>query len=115
MRGEDHLRAERSRAERVGQDLSAPVAVTHFFSSPGRRPDAIVQELRNLGVDQMIVDEELTGDGYWHVAAFATCLLTTSEADGVEHQMEQVAQADEATYDGWKVSLTAGEAQHLHP
>jgi hypothetical protein len=109
MRGAEHLSRERARAERVGRELSVPVAVTHFFSSPGRRPDAVVQALNGLEITKVAMDEELTGDGYWHVAAFTACLLTASEVVGAERLMEQVAQDAGAEYDGWRVTLTVGE------
>jgi hypothetical protein len=114
MRGTEHLSRERARAEQTGRDLSAPVAVTHFFSSPGCRPEAVVRALSVLGITDVTVDEEVTGDGYWHVAAFATCLLAVSEASRIEHRMEQIAQEANATYDGWQVTLTAGEERRLH-
>ncbi|HXT34727.1 MAG TPA: hypothetical protein VN837_04040 [Chloroflexota bacterium] len=42
MNGDDLLtvreREEIARAQRVGRDLSAPVPVTHFFSTQGREP-----------------------------------------------------------------------------
>lgn len=71
---------ERTRAEQAGRDLVVPVSVTHFFSSPGRHPQAVVRDLNDLEINDVVVDEEVTGDGYWHVAAFTTCLLTVSGA-----------------------------------
>jgi hypothetical protein len=90
-----------------------PVSVTHFFSSPGRRPEAVVHALNGLEITDVVVDGEVTGDGYWHVAAFTTCLLTVPEAGAAERRMEQIAQDAGAEYDGWKVTLTAGEEQRL--
>lgn len=89
------------------------VSVTHFFSSPGRHPEAVVRALNGLEITDVVVDEEVTGDGYWHVAAFTTCLLTVPEAGGVERRMEQIAEDAGAEYDGWRVTLTAGEEQRL--
>jgi hypothetical protein len=108
------LSRERVRAEQAGRDLSVPVSVTHFFSSPGRHPQAVVQALNGLEITDVVVDEEVAGDGYWHVAAFTTCLLTVSEAGNAERQMEQIAQDASAEHDGWKVTLTAGEELRLH-
>ncbi|MEU4742841.1 ribonuclease E inhibitor RraB [Actinosynnema sp. NPDC023658] len=105
----DHLARERVRAEQSGRDRSMPVSVTHFFSSPGRHPEAIVQALNDLEITDVVVGEEVTGDGYWHVAAFATCPLTVSEAGGIERRMEQIAEDAGAEYNGWRVTLTAGE------
>jgi hypothetical protein len=46
-----------------------PVAVTHFFSSPGRHPAAVVSALREVAIIDVVVDEEVTGDGCRHIAA----------------------------------------------
>ena len=61
----------------------------------------------------MVTDEELTGDQFWHVAAFATLLLTTLDASRAEQQMDVLAKATGAAYDGWEVTLTCGEQQEL--
>jgi hypothetical protein len=111
--GASHLTRERSRAVRTGRDAAAPVAVTHFFSSPGRRPDEVERALRELGITDVVMDEELAGDGYWHVAAFTTLLLTTLDAGQAEQQMELLAQTTGTAYDGWEVTLAAGEEQEL--
>lgn len=101
--GVDHLLRERARAEHEGWDLSRPVAVTHFFSSPGRYPEAVMRSLDSVGINDVVADEELEGDGYWHVAAFTTCLVTETEIGSVERQMDQIAHDADARYDGWIV------------
>lgn len=73
-----------------------------------------MRALNGMEIADVVVDEELTGDGYWHVAAFTTCLLTAPEAGGAERRMKQIAQDAGAEYDGWRVTLTAGEEQRLH-
>jgi hypothetical protein len=107
------LSEQRARAERVGRDVSAPVAVTHFFSSPGCHPAAVVRALRELAITDVVVDEEITGDGYWHVAAFTAILLTPRVVDQTENRMEQMARDAGARYDGWHITLTVGEEQRL--
>ncbi|MDX8031817.1 ribonuclease E inhibitor RraB [Lentzea sp. BCCO 10_0856] len=65
--------------------------------------------LRELAITDVVVDEEATGDGYWHVAAFGTLSLVAAEVSRAERQMERIAQDSDARYDGWKVTRTVGE------
>ncbi|MEU0883357.1 ribonuclease E inhibitor RraB [Lentzea sp. NPDC005914] len=69
--------------------------------------------MRELAIIDVVVDEEVSGDGYWHVAAFGTLPLVEAEVSQAERQMERIAQDSDAKYDGWKVTLTAGEEQQL--
>ena len=109
----DHLSEQRARAERVGRDVSVPVEVTHSFSSPGLHPAAIVSALRDSGIVDVVVDEELTGDGFWHVAAFTALRLTAPDVDRAENLMARIARDTSARYDGWTTTLTAGESERL--
>jgi hypothetical protein len=59
--------------------------VTHFFS-PGRHPATIVRALHDLAIVDVVVDEEVTGDGNWHVAAFTTLPLTAPNTNRAEDQ-----------------------------
>jgi hypothetical protein len=95
----------------AGRDVSSPVRVTHFFSSntPGARPVAAEAALVDLGVRDIITDEELTGDGHWHLAVFDSLVLAPEPVLRREEQMHHVARATDVRYDGWKVTLTAGE------
>jgi hypothetical protein len=95
----------------AGRDVSSPVGVTHFFSlsSPGAWPVATEAALADLGVRDVIADEELTGDGYWHLAAFDFLLLAPGTVHRREEQMHHLARVTDVRYDGWKVTLTVGE------
>ncbi|GAA0233494.1 hypothetical protein GCM10010492_35440 [Saccharothrix mutabilis subsp. mutabilis] len=103
-RGPEHLSRQRALAEGAGLDLSAPVAVTQFFSSPGRHPEAIVRGLSDLGLDDVVVDEEVTGDGFWHVAAFTEYRLTAADVGAAESEMQRIASDAGGRYDGWKLT-----------
>ena len=66
--------------------MSSPVEVTHFFSlnTPEARPVATEAALVDLGVRDIVTDEELTGDGHWHLAAFDSLLLLPRRSSGVK-------------------------------
>lgn len=110
-----HGRLQRDRAMMAGRDVSSPVGVTHFFSlnTPGARPVATEAALVDLGVRDIVTDEELTGDGHWHLAAFDSLLLAPETVLRCEEQMHRVARATDVRYDGWKVTLTVGEERFL--
>jgi hypothetical protein len=82
-----------------------PVIIGHYFSSPGRHPGNLAEELRKLGFEP-VVDEEVTGDGLWHVAAFRLDALTESALSDLKAAMSQVAGRHKATYDGWEWRVT---------
>ncbi|HEX8099305.1 MAG TPA: ribonuclease E inhibitor RraB [Actinomycetota bacterium] len=84
-----------------------PVQIAHYFSSPGHRPDELADELRGEGFD-VILDEELTGDGFWHAAALRREALTESALSNLKTAMRQVAERYRANYDGWDWRVTAG-------
>ncbi|GLY88172.1 ribonuclease E inhibitor RraB [Actinoallomurus iriomotensis] len=108
-------RLQRDRAMMAGRDMSSPVGVTHFFSvnAPGARPVVAEAALVDLGVRDIVADEELTGDGHWHLAAFDSLLLSPETILRREEQMHHLAWATDVRYDGWKVTLTAGEERVL--
>ena len=66
-------RLQYDRAVLAGRDISAPVEVTYFFGlgSPGDYPVATEEALSAMGITRVVVDEEISGDGWWFVAAFA--------------------------------------------
>jgi Regulator of ribonuclease activity B len=108
-------RLQYDRAVMAGRDVSAPVGVTHFFSlaSPGARPVATDTALAELGKLEVVADEELTGDGYWHVAAFGSLMLTGVAIRQVEAQMNNLAGITGVRYDGWQVTLNVREEHSL--
>jgi hypothetical protein len=113
-----HDLRERERAARAGRDISVSVGVTHFFSladAPGDRPKGAEDALRVAGIDDLFVDEELSGDRYWHIAAFTVLLLEPRAIRSAERQMAQLATDNGCVYDGWHVTLTAGEGPPNEP
>jgi hypothetical protein len=99
----------------AGRDVSAPVGVTHFFSlaSPGTQPAATETALVELGMLEVAADEELTGDGYWHLSALGSLMLTAMAIRQVEEQMNNLAVTTGVRYDGWQVTLNVGEEHSL--
>ena len=109
----EHLQYDRAVA--AGRDVSEPVRVMYFFGleSPGSRPDATEEALFAMGAEEVVVDEEVSGDGWWHVAAFTTLRLTPEAVRKSKQQMMQLAVATGIRYDGWKVTLNVGEQRQL--
>lgn len=111
-------RLQYDRAVAAGRDISAPVRVTYFFGleSPGSRPNATEEALSAIGVAEVIVDEEISGDGWWHVTAFTTLRLSPEAIRESERQMMRLAVATGVRYDGWQVTLNAaGGGQFREP
>ena len=108
-------RLQYDRAVAAGRDISAPVRVTYFFGleSPGSRPDATEEALSAMGVAEVVVDEEISGDGRWHVAAFTTLRLTPETICEAKRQMMRLAAATGIRYHGWKVTLNVAEERQL--
>ena len=108
-------RRQYDRAVAAGRDISAPVRVTHFFGleSPSLRPDVTEEALSAMGVAEVVVDEEISGDGRWHVAAFTTLRLTPETIREAKRQMMRLAVATGIRYHGWKVTLNGGEERQL--
>lgn len=109
-------RGERAWALKARRSLASPVPVTYFFSAPQHDPTSAIVALRSKGITEIVVDEEVTGDGFWHVAAFSTLLLTDSAIQAAHRAMEELAAQTGVQYDGWCVTRAAGEedlsAQH---
>ena len=108
-------RLQHDRAAALGRDMSAPVRVTYFFGleSPGSYPDATEEALSAMGIAEVTVDEEISGDGWWHVAAFTTLRLTPETIREFEQQMMRLAVVTGIRYHGWKVTLNVGELRQL--
>lgn len=101
-------RTELARALQAGRDISAPVEVVYFFSMHGAEPVAAAAMLKDGGM-RVVVDEEMSGDGYWHIAAFKEAILTPSTIHQANIAMERIAAQTRVHYNGWRVSLTIGE------
>jgi hypothetical protein len=108
----DDYDREISRALSAGRDLSREVKITHFFSATGSEPLPTRALLEAEGMDEIIVDEELAGDGFWHIAAFTTLLLSPANANDAQDAMERIAQNTGVRYDGWRVTLNVAEETH---
>jgi hypothetical protein len=108
-------RLQYDRAVAAGRDISAPVRVTFFFGleSPGSRPDATEEALLAMGVAEVTVDEEISGDGWWHVAALTSLRLTPEAIRGSKLEMMRLAAATGIRYHGWQVTLNGGELAQL--
>jgi len=65
-----HDREEHARALKAGDDLAAPVRITPVHSAPREDPAQTVAARRAIGTHD-VVEVEITGDGYRHVAAVA--------------------------------------------
>jgi hypothetical protein len=66
-----------------------------------------------MGITHVTVDEEISGDGRWFVAAFPMLQLTPEAIVGAKRLMMRLAVATGIRYDGWHVTLTWGEEQQL--
>ena len=66
-----------------------------------------------MGVAEVIVDEEISGDGWWHVSAFTTLWLTPETIRASKRQMMRLAVATGVRYDGWQVTLNVAEEKQL--
>lgn len=108
-------RLQYDRAVLAGRDISAPVEVTYFFGldSPGARPDATEEALSAMGITDVVVDEEISEDGWWHVAAFPMLQLTPDEIVGAKRLMMRLAVATGIRYHGWQVTLNGIEERQL--
>jgi Regulator of ribonuclease activity B len=108
-------RLQYDRAVLAGRDISAPVRVTYFLrlGSPGDRPVATEEALSAMGITDVTVDEEISGDGWWHVAAFPMLQLTPEAIVGAKRLMMRLAAATGIRYQGWHVTLNGGEERQL--
>jgi Regulator of ribonuclease activity B len=72
-----------------------------FFGN-GRGATDAANALRQLGFDPVVVDEEVSGDGYWHVAAFKVTRLDKEELGRLRRSLTDVAERFGGEYIGWK-------------
>jgi hypothetical protein len=78
------------------------VWITHFFYFQGDKPLQAERELKAEGWPEIIVDEEVSGDGHWHIAAFR--VETPHEADEARTILRRLASRHSGRYDGWHVT-----------
>jgi hypothetical protein len=109
----DYYEYQVTRAVRSGLDVSEPVPVAHFFSSPGRYPNETIDALKKVKVSRIVTTEESVGDNYWHVAAFTMQAIGRSDVELAQDLMKKIASLTAVRYDGWKVSLTIAQEQAL--
>jgi hypothetical protein len=94
---------------------TGPTMIGHYFSlaePPGREPTEFASELVDLGFE-VIVDEELSGDGYWHVAASRQETLTESSLAAIRSMLATSAERHNMTYDGWDWRTTVALMQRF--
>jgi hypothetical protein len=72
--------------------------MTFFFNEAGAK--AAVKELERDGF-AVVADEEVTGDSYWHVAAFR--VQTDAGAHEASNRMESLATRLGGKYCGWEL------------
>ena len=61
-------------------------------------------ELRSLGFRHVVVDEEVTGDAYWHVAAFRVESLDDDHLAGRRAALSELATRHGGDYTGWDLA-----------
>jgi len=61
-----------------------------------------------MGITHVTVDEEISGDGWWFVAAFAMLELTPEAIVGAKRLMMRLAAATGIGYHGWHVTFDLG-------
>jgi hypothetical protein len=95
--------------QRLGWAVGELHEIGHFFSlrePPGQEPRAAVQELRALGL-WTALDEEVSGDGYWHIGAFANQKLSSDGVASWRRTMESLAERHQLVYEGWNKPLAS--------
>jgi hypothetical protein len=84
----------------------------HFtaFGEPGSlAPTSLIGLLRAAGCS-VTVDEEMSGDGYWHVAAFRHAALGEQPLMDAMVEMSRLADQTSTRFVGWDFAQTvAGE------
>jgi hypothetical protein len=96
----ERLLHERPDADRVAYALWHGFSFLHDSAFGGGSPDAVADWLKARGFDVM-VDEEITGDGYWHVAAFRRDRLEPTSLLELNRELSDLAGRYGGTYDGW--------------
>jgi alkylation response protein AidB-like acyl-CoA dehydrogenase len=71
--------------------------ITHRFFVQGDPPTGLVRELEDAGWADIVVDEEVSGDGYWHVAASR---VEAADGRSDERELRTLARRYGATYNG---------------
>lgn len=91
---------------REGVVLGESRLVTQFFSFPLERDGAhgAHLELQVRGWSEVVIDEEVTGDDYWHIAAFRLQTITAGAVSQMRDEMEDLARRYQGVYDGWDVT-----------
>ncbi len=82
----------------VAERLEAPDTIYYFsaFDAPGSDPPhALVGALKQCGFE-VVADEELSGDGFWHVAA----IDRGGRTGAVPDELRRIASDHGASYDG---------------
>lgn len=81
-------------------------SVTYWFSafaeSDSPPPEQLVRDLEDLGCE-VVADEESSGDGFWHVAAFREETLLEPLLVEAVAQMIGLAEKTDSTFDGWDI------------
>ena len=99
---EDSLKVEEFR--RRGWKLDDAAELTHSFdlrTFPGNEPPGAVEELKSWGLSAS-ADEEVSGDGYWHITARGYWELPREgEAPVWRQPMEALAARHGLVYSGW--------------
>jgi Regulator of ribonuclease activity B len=110
------IEADRQELRALHESLgTGPTEIGHYFSlpqPPGREPAEFASELRDQGFE-VVVDEELSGDGYWHVAAFRTETLTEWSLAEIRSMLATTARHHNMTYDGWNWRTTVALQQRF--
>jgi hypothetical protein len=93
-----------------GRSRDDDVWVAHYFiffqSSRGERRslrEALLAVGLGTGEGEVGADEELTGDGYWHLWAFTLVKATEQALLGADAQARAVAESHGARYDEWSI------------
>jgi hypothetical protein len=102
-----------------GLDPWDSVWVAHYFSffeSTHEQRDAFRVDLRavGLGVEpgEIGADEELTGDGYWHLWAFSQLAATREALGDAHHRAGEIGETHGVRYDDWRVMRDRAGALH---
>lgn len=74
-----------------------------FFGNQGGAAEAGTALLR-LGFDPVDADEEVAGDGYWHVSAFKVTPLQAEELVALRRRLNEVAERLLGNYTGWELA-----------
>jgi len=100
-------RSETKRLRSLAVDAPAEAATTvsHAFSfeSNPHGAHALAAELRKRRFTRVWVGEEVTGDGYWHVAARRLQSLDQRAFANASRTMRRLAVEHGGHYDGWSV------------